>query len=226
MRVQRFRAAGMAERDGAAIGAARADVHHRAVRRRDDRRTGGGGEVHALVHAGEPQHGVLAHAEARRDARPVERRAEEVAPEAAPVAVEPFRAVGGVVAPDGQVAAGHPEGGVQHLAIAQEAAGVGAVTLEKDREVVAGTELPLEVEFVAEDPDQVMGEGLGHAPRQQGLEEGSLDAGLDQDEVLAVVARERCVAARRRQGGDGAAGGDESRSGARTPLPRGLLPFE
>ena len=61
------------------------------------------------------------------------------------------------------VAAGHPEGGVQHPAVAQEAAGVGPVALEEDGKIVAWPQLALEVEFVPEDADQVVGQRLGHA---------------------------------------------------------------
>ena len=82
---------------------------------------------------------------------------------------------------------------MQHLAVAQEPAGVGAVAFEQDRKVVAGPEFALQVELVAEDADQVMGEGLGHTAHEQGVEEAPLDPRLHQHQVLAMVARQRRV---------------------------------
>ena len=117
------------------------------------------------MHARETQHGVLAHAEARGDARPVERGTQEATAQAATLGVEPVRAVRGFVAPDGEVAAGHAERGVQHLAVAQEPAGVGAVAFEQDGEVVAGPEFALQVELVAEDRGSGHGRGArAHRP--------------------------------------------------------------
>ena len=163
----------------------------------------------------------------------VERRAQEAAAEAAALGVEPVRAVCGVVAPDGEVAAGDAQRGVQHFAVAQEAARVGAVALEQEGEVVAGPEFALQVELVAEDPDQVVGEGLGHATRQQGLEKGPLDPRLHQDQVLPVVARQRRVGRaelgaggrRRWQGGVGPLGGGRWRR-APAPARAEVFPFD
>src|SRR5690606_19477363 len=160
-----FVAVGVANLDVVAVAAVAAREHHRARACGHDGRAGGGGEVHALVHAGVAQHRVAAHAEFGRNARPVNGRAHQQLLDGGAVGVEELAALVLGFEP-GQLHvlafAAALKVGVEQAA-ALFLAGFGHLALVNEAEAIAGGDFAGEVHAEGERLDVLIDDAGGHA---------------------------------------------------------------
>jgi len=182
--IERGDAAGVGDHDRGAVVAAVAGDGDAAVARGEDRRASGRGEIHPLVHAAVAEDGVAAHAEARGDARRIERGAEQRPPHRDAVLVEPAgRAAGLGEAPDPVAPAALLERRIERLAMVDQRAVWVAPALEHHREAVPRLDVALEVEAAREGAYQPHDQRRRHRGAYHVLVEARRDRALGAHEM-------------------------------------------